>query len=230
MPNIPLLLGHRGAGANRAVPENTETSFDAALHLGCDGFEFDVRLNGLHQAVVCHPFEVDGVRVADSQEELSYLPQLREVLVRYAQRAFLDIELKVPGLETELLIALAEHIPQRGFVVSSFSPEVLEDLRVRCGNLPLGFICNHPGLLDRWRDLPTRFVVPHYPLLTRALVDQIHDFGRYCLVWTVNDRDSMLQYAEWGVDGIISDEVELLASTFRRANRGRSGAQNAVSA
>ena len=40
----PLLLGHRGAGAHKVIPENTPASFDQALADGCDGFEFDCEL------------------------------------------------------------------------------------------------------------------------------------------------------------------------------------------
>jgi glycerophosphoryl diester phosphodiesterase len=228
VPNLPLLLGHRGAGARRSVPENTEASFDAALRYGCDGFEFDVRLNGLGQAIICHDSKVDGMKVAESREELFFLPRLREVLARYGARAFLDIELKVPGVESELLLALAEHIPQHGFVVSSFFPNILQDLRARCSNLPLGYICDEAATLDQWRDLPIQFVIPHYSLSTRAFIDEVHSAGRSCLVWTVNDRNSMLRFAEWGVDGIISDEVELMVSTFRKSDRSRPGTKNAA--
>ena len=189
-----------------------------------------MRLNALRQAVVCHDSKVDGVKVADSQEELFYLPRLREVLARYAERVFLDIELKVPGLESELLLALGEHIPQRGCVVSSFLPGVLEDLRIRCSRVPLGFICDEAAMLDQWRRLPVQFVIPHFSLLTRRLVDEVHNAGLSCLIWTVNDSNSMLRYAEWGVDGIISDEVELMVATLRKPGPGRSGAKNIASA
>jgi glycerophosphoryl diester phosphodiesterase len=36
----PLLLGHRGARADKSVPENTVASFDLSLAYRCDGFLF----------------------------------------------------------------------------------------------------------------------------------------------------------------------------------------------
>jgi glycerophosphoryl diester phosphodiesterase len=33
-------------------------------------------------------------------------------------------------------------------------------------------------------------------------------------VWTVNDKEAMLRMANWGVDGIISDETERLVHTL----------------
>ena len=94
----PLLLGHRGARATRTVPENTLESFDLALAHGCDGFEFDVRLTADGRAVICHDATIEGCDVAQAGvTDLKHLPQLESVLVRYAQHAFLDIEIKEIG-------------------------------------------------------------------------------------------------------------------------------------
>jgi len=60
MPIRPLLLGHRGARAEKSIPENTLASFDCALAQGCDGFEFDVRLSADGQPVICHDTRVHG--------------------------------------------------------------------------------------------------------------------------------------------------------------------------
>ena len=38
--------------------------------------------------------------------------------------------------------------------------------------------------------------------------------GKKIIVWTVNDAAAMQQFAEWGVDGIISDETKLLVQTL----------------
>jgi glycerophosphoryl diester phosphodiesterase len=46
------------------------------------------------------------------------------------------------------------------------------------------------------------------------LVKEAHSAGRKLFTWTVNDRKEMLRLADWGVDGIISDDTELLAQTF----------------
>lgn len=215
MSALPLCLGHRGARSCASVAENTIASFDLALEHGCDGFEFDVRLTGCGRVVVCHDAEVDGIAVSKAGcDQLQQLPELGSVLTRYADRAFLDIELKVPALESQVLVVLKEHAPQRGYVVSSFLPEVLAALRVRSGSVVLGLICDKRKQLERWQDLPVQYVIPHYSLITPELVDEVHEAGRMLLAWTVNDKASMLRLHGWGVDGIISDETELLVSTL----------------
>jgi len=59
-------------------------------------------------------------------------------------------------------------------------------------------------------------VIPHHSLVTRDLVQEVHRVGKKLLTWTVNDPTAMLRFAEWRVDGIISDETELLVQTLRR--------------
>jgi glycerophosphoryl diester phosphodiesterase len=114
----PLLLGHRGARSQKSVPENTLDSFDLALAHGCDGFEFDVRLSVDRHPVICHDDNIRGLEVAQtSAQRLSQLTLL-DVLKRYQASAFLDIELKVSGLEIIALEALRAHPPARGFFIS----------------------------------------------------------------------------------------------------------------
>src|SRR5579863_7420479 len=160
----PLLLGHRGARADKSVPENTPASFDLALAAGCDGFEFDVRLTADGQAVICHDAEICGMEVAQSSAQQLPVSLLRDILIRYQRSAFLDIELKVPGLETITADLLREFTPARGFVVSSFLPEVLQTIHGLDATLPLGLICETRVQLSRWRELPVEFVIPHFAL------------------------------------------------------------------
>lgn len=216
MPLLPFLLGHRGARASASVAENTLPSFALALKHGCDGFEFDVRLTGCGRALICHEPKVKGITIAKATStQLLDFPVLQDVLVQFGQEAFLDIEVKVTGLGSQVVMALREHPPQRGYVVSSFLPDVLIELSVRSGSIPLGLICEDQKQLRRWRDLPLQYVIPEYSLITEDLVQQVHKARRMIFAWTVNDKRTMLRLAEWGVDGIISDKTELLVKTLR---------------
>ena len=205
MVNLPLLLGHRGSGVTRSVPENTFASFDLALEHGSDGFEFDVRLTRTGCGVVCHDPKVGRLLIERATyHQLSKLPRLEEVLMRYGQRVFLDIELKVNGLEPVTLAALRERPPARDFVVSSFLPGVLMEMQARSNHVPLGLICQTRSQLLRWRDLPVDYVIAHYSLIKPALVENLHASGKKIIAWTVNRISSMERFAQWKVDGIIS--------------------------
>src|SRR5579864_1881390 len=210
----PLLLGHRGARAQKSIPENTLASFDQALADGCDGFEFDVRLTADGRPVVCHEPQVGEVEIAQGRvEQLAVLPQLQQVLARYQQSAFLDIELKVSGLEKITGALLQEYAPARGFVVSSFLPEVLKAINAENSGIPLGLICETKAQLRPWSRLPVEYVIPHYKLVDEALIRRVQDGGKKILVWTVNSSALIGRFAKYGVDGIISDNTSLLCRT-----------------
>lgn len=220
MSNRPLLLGHRGARATRSIRENTFASFDLAIKHGCDGFEFDVRRTKDGAAVLCHDPHVRNIAVAEAVREcLSDLPLLEEVFQRYAFSAFLDIELKVPTLEAEVTALVPRYAPQRGFVISSFLPEILLELRAQNPSTPLGLIADRPAELSRWRELPVQYLMAHHRLTTPKLIEDVHAGGRKLFVWTVNDKNAMHQFAAWEADGIISDDTELLVQTLRESSQ-----------
>ena len=213
----PLLLGHRGARAVPTIAENTLESFDRALADGCDGFEFDVRLTADGVAVVCHDRRYQGLAVAGVPAgQLGKLPHLEQVLSRYHDRAFLDVELKVGGLEKVTLELLGRYRPQRGFVVSSFLPEVLLALRQQSASVPLGLICETRAELLRWKELPVEFVIAHQMLAQASRLRELKRAGKRILVWTVNNPAYMVRFRDLGVDGIISDETALLCRAIGR--------------
>lgn len=217
MSDLPLLLGHRGARASTFIPENTLASFDLALKHGCHGIEFDVRLAGCGRLVVCHDPTVDGINISEAAaDQLTHLTLLEDVLRSYNQRAFLDIELKVPGMESKILGLLREYRMEEGYVVSSFLSEVVMELKTRSPKIEAGIICDKPGQLAGWRETNADYVIPHHSLVTLKLTKEVHSGGQKLLTWTVNDRKTMLRLADWGVDGIISDNTELLVETFAR--------------
>jgi glycerophosphoryl diester phosphodiesterase len=211
----PLLLGHRGARASRQIPENTLASFELCLQHGCDGFEFDVRLSADGQAVICHDATVGGMKIENTAAKSLPLPTLEEVLRQFAQRAFLDIELKVARLSLQTLAELRKYPPQKGYVVSSFLPDALTAIHDLDPAIPLGFLCETRGQLRGWRGMPAEWVIPQFKLTDRELVEMVHAAGKRIMVWTVNRDDRMREFAASGVDAVISDETELLVRSLR---------------
>jgi glycerophosphoryl diester phosphodiesterase len=227
----PLLLGHRGARPIRrlGVPvqrlpaENTLAAFNYAMANGCDGFELDVRYTLDRRHVLCHDPEHEGKHIAEHEyagldRRRGYnLPCLEEVLSRFAAKAYLDIELKVAGNEEAVVSALRVNPPQSGYVVSSFLPEVLLKLHELDPSLSLGYICKNAEAARHWSELPICTFVPHHSLLSRRLVDEVHARELQLLTWTVNRKRDLLRLAEWGVDGLISDDPKLLSELFPTA-------------
>lgn len=213
----PLLLGHRGA--RHYAPENTLAAFDLALDHGCDGFEFDVRMSADQYPIIVHDPRLHDVVIADfAAEKLfalhSTIPDMPQVLERYASKAFLNIELKVVGLETRIAELLETYPPARGLLISSFLPEAVRAMNAVAPGIPLGYICRRKDLLKHWRGLPITHAVLHYSLVNAALINQLRTEEKKVFVWTVNEREDMLAMADFGVDGIISDDTRLLCDVL----------------
>lgn len=207
----PLLLGHRGARALRHIPENTLESFELCLQHGSDGFEFDVRRSADGQAVICHDAVTRGMTIAKASAAALGLPSLDEVLSSFGRRAFLDIELKVAGLEQQTIRLLREYSSSNEYVVSSFNPAVLTALHGFDSTIPLGFICDRDDDLDQWRELPVAWVIPRIQLANAVLVKRVQASGKKIMVWTVNGPVQLRRLAALGVDAIVSDDTELAA-------------------
>jgi glycerophosphoryl diester phosphodiesterase len=213
----PLLLGHRGSRWLRSIPENTVRAFDLALQHGCDGFEFDVRCTRDGRPIICHDPRWQGNLIAESDRAaLRHLVPLEAVLSRYGKRAFLDIEIKVTGIEEAVLRVLSQLPPECVFVISSFLPGVLMDIRERDDSIPLGIIFERR--VPRWQGLPVDYLMAQKSLVTRRLIDDAHEAGKKLFAWTVNDKKAMLRLARWGVDGIISDKTKVLVAALREAH------------
>lgn len=230
MPRSLLLLGHRGA--RDYAPENTVAAFDLALAQGADGFEFDVRSTRDLHSVICHDpkfhrlvirrSSLKQIRAACSSPKQIPL-SLHGVLDRYSRSAFLNIEVKVRGIEELVVDEVRRSQPKRYFI-SSFLPGVVRRLHRLDPSLVLGALAQTTWQLRRWRRLPVQYVVPHYTLLSRRLVLKLHHAGKIVVTWTVNEPRKMLRAAALGVDGIISDDPKLLAHTLgeRLPERGKS--------
>jgi len=149
--------------------------------------------------------------IAKTSASALALPTLGEVLSSFSGRAFLDIELKVAGLEHQTIGLLREYSSSNEYVVSSFKPEVLTALHWFDPTIPSGFICDRDDDLDQWRELPVAWVIPRIQLVKPALVERVQASGKKIMVWTVNGPVQLRRLAELGVDAIVSDDTELAA-------------------
>ncbi|MGZ4844575.1 MAG: glycerophosphodiester phosphodiesterase, partial [Candidatus Angelobacter sp.] len=173
MPAKLLLLGHRGA--RLYAPENTIAAFDLSLDHGVDGFEFDVRCTRGRRSIVCHDPRLNRLVVrkhtfrqlqASCASANECAPSLEDVLDRYARSAFLNIEVKVRGMEPLVARAVKRVRPRRGYFISSFLPSVVRTLHALDSSLVLGALAQTRWQLRRWNKLPATYVVPHYRLLS----------------------------------------------------------------
>jgi glycerophosphoryl diester phosphodiesterase len=52
------------------------------------------------------------------------------------------------------------------------------------------------------------------PLVTPAMLRAVHSRGRVVHVWTVNERPEMERLIDMGVDGIVTDAIDVLSEVM----------------
>ena len=222
-------VGHKGA--DLIAPGNTLASFDAALEAGVDMIEFDVLPEhpppkGAPDSAGSGPLRL--VHDFKHLRETPGAPTLEAGLKHFAQEAFagveLDVDLKLPGYEREVVGALRAHGLLDRCLISSQYIESIDLIRselapeVRLGWSVPKFkrdyskhpILRYPFLpyaLDYRRRLPGRAaaglrarrfdaLMCHNRLITPRLVRTIHEAGGELFAWTVDEPAEIARLEE----------------------------------
>ena len=216
-----LILAHRGYHA--AVSENTLAAFEAAVALGVDGIETDVRISRDGLPVLIHNrVTSSGQAVADStrseieQAEGHAVPTLDQILERFPGMLW-NIEIKTTQALPSVIGILAQYQASHRILVTSFRHDVVADcassLKLDCGLL----VAHRPRTLDSLLADPRHARINHivwdYNIVDAALLKQAAAAGFYNFVYgpvTTAEHDYC---RELGVDGVITDYPERLSGS-----------------
>ena len=228
MPGVPALrrIGHKGA--DHIAPGNTAASFDAAIAAGVDMIEFDVLPDDSGRLVLAHDRDhLDGaLTLEDGLAHLAATP------------VELDVDLKLPGYEAQVVEALRKHGLVGRSLVSTQYMRSLVAIREVEPALRLGWsvprvrrdytrspLLAAPAyvLLARMRRrLPAAAqrhlaagrcdaVMVNQKLVTSRLVGAVGDAGGELYVWTVDDAQRIRTLEAMGVTGVITNDPRLFA-------------------
>jgi glycerophosphoryl diester phosphodiesterase len=210
-------IGHGGASA--LAPANTLASFDAALEVGIDMVEFDVR-QWRDELVLAHTL-LDARRGRNVR--------LHDALAHLSGRRFGDVELNVDvkhvGFEASLLQELRGAGLLERTLLSSQVPEVLERLRALEPRARTGISIGGrlPRMTHRWGNWRAQALaglaarrwdalMAQHRLVDRMLVEQVADRGCLLYAWTVNERAAIASLRGLGVHGITTADPRPFAS------------------
>jgi glycerophosphoryl diester phosphodiesterase len=221
-------VGHKGA--DLIAPGNTFESFEAALEMGVHMIEFDVLPATDGRLVLAH----------DPRDAAKRVPlTLEEGLDHFASDAYagveLDVDLKAPGYERDVVDALEERgLLGRSLISSTYMRsldavgEVTSDVRRGWSiprakrdwtRSPLGPAVY--ALLLLWRKvLPAQVacliragrieaVMSHFLLVSPQMVRAVHARGGEVYVWTVDEAKRIELLDSMGVDGVITNDPRL---------------------
>jgi glycerophosphoryl diester phosphodiesterase len=220
----PLIIAHRG-DSSRAL-ENSLEAFRLALTIPVDMIEFDIRMSRDKVLYVMHDRETG--RTAKSNidiersvsEEISGLrlkngeavPTLNDVLTLVDGKAGLNIEIKSKGAGA-LTAAYLAGSGYRGLVlISSFRKEEVVGARRVMPDVPVSGIFDTfiPAEISAYKAKGYNIICLNRKTVTGELVALCHQSGIAVYVWTVDDEKEIRKFISWKVDGLYSNNPEML--------------------
>jgi glycerophosphoryl diester phosphodiesterase len=222
----PLLISHAGCAGH--APENTLAGVAAALALGADAVEVDVRATADGVPVLLHDETVD--RTTDGHGPIDALslaqvrrlraggpghpeervPTLEEAGRLLAGRALLVAEVKQPGIEAAVVRAIEATVGLQGAQVWSFWPQVLASLARLRPDLPRVLLlpAGAPLPLDLAQELALWGLALRHETISPQMMAPAREAGLRLYAWTVDDAAAMARLLALGVDGIVTDYPE----------------------
>ncbi len=235
----PRWVAHRGAGklapentlaAFRLGASHGYRMYECDAKLSADGVVFL-----LHDATLERTTNGQGVAGERPWAQLSQLDAggwhsrafageplaTLEAVARHcqAQGHWLNIEIKpTPGTERATGRAVAEAAARlwagdtaRAPFLTSFQPEALKGAQETAPHLPRGLLLDtlREGWLDLAQTLDCVAIVCNHALWDVSTVAQARNAGLRTLAYTVNDEWAAQRLLDLGLDGIITDRVDL---------------------
>ncbi|WP_209326051.1 glycerophosphodiester phosphodiesterase family protein [Brevibacterium renqingii] len=244
----PEIIAHRG-GRWPDMSENTLDAFRAAAAMGVRWMETDVHVSADGVLFAAHDSDLQRIAGrADSIVELT-AAELDDVeLIAGGRLPRLETLLgELPGVEWNIDVKAAHSIgPMIRFVhnhdaaarirLASFDTATLRRLRAALPGVRTSTGRAETALfaLGRLPGLPAHGAAPlapevdalqvperfkGLPVVTADFVDRAHRSGLLVHVWTVNEAESMRSLLELGVDGIVTDRVEMGLEVLARTRR-----------
>lgn len=224
--------------------ENTLTAFRNAVALGYTHVETDVHLTKDGRLIAFHDDRLDRVTDrmglirdltwseirAASLGGRERIPLLTEVL-EALPGIHLNIDLKAPGTARPLWNLIEAHGLHETLCVGSFSQRSISEFRhlargrvaTAAGQIGTALMALGPGILSRVLHTPADvFQIPtsalvrghHVTLVTRKLIEIAHRHRKQVHVWTIDDAEEMHRLLDLGVDGLVSDQIDVLKAVL----------------
>lgn len=225
------IIAHRGFSG--AAPENTLVAFQKAIDSKADYFELDIHKTKDDSLVVIHDSSVDRTSSNDKQGEISdmnyrdvmtvnvgyrtkfgdqyeneKIPTLRQALETAKGKIKVCIEIKVYGVEQEVLEIVNDLEMHDDVIIFSFYYPVLAKIRQLDKRIPMLYLISSADktTVDYAKVIDSMAIgVGGNTTVTKEYLAFAHEHGIEVWKWTVDDEDEMQQLIDIGLDGLITN-------------------------
>ena len=234
-----LFCAHRGVSA--LMPENTLPSFAAALALGADEIEFDVRLTKDGKMVVSHDGTLERISNGEGKVAEHTLDELlklniglkhgwevpfytpEDVFALLANKIVFNIHIKEHGEDgvlVKMLAELAEKYNCADNIYIAASPEQLEWAQKIAPHIRRCAI-QLPRDTMRIRDIALTYGCSRVQfwlgMFDEALINQLHEDGILCNLYFADTEEDIEKYYGMGIDNLLTNRMDIAAAWRKKA-------------
>jgi glycerophosphoryl diester phosphodiesterase len=246
---LPIPFAHRGGAA--VGDENSMAAFDRAVAAGYTYLETDVHATRDGVSVVFHDETLDRMLARPGRvEDLTWgdlaavrtagavvVPRLADVLDAYPEARF-NIDLKSDAAVEPTLEVLRRAGARDRVLLASFDDRRIQGVRRLCGPRQATSMGQREVAAVRIGSLHGRGLAGFRPgvaaaqvpvwfgrvrLVDARFVRHAHHLGLQVHVWTVDDPAEMQELLDLGVDGIMTDRIEVLRDVLIARGRWPAG-------
>jgi glycerophosphoryl diester phosphodiesterase len=234
-----LVFAHRGASS--IEPENTLKAFKKAIELKADFIELDVHESKDGEIVITHDEDLNRITgqngfikdftLAELKTfdfgEGEKIPTLQEVIELIKGKISLNCEVKVENISRKIVDIFHTYNYLDSVIVSSFLHEELLKFHERESELKIASL--EPTQYERNYNWDTKkkmlqfcidnnfyAINPFYPIVDQQFVDFAHNHNIKVFPWTVDLKPSIRKLIKFGVDGIITNDVNKIQSILNQ--------------
>jgi len=226
-----LIIAHRGA--SNIAPENTLLAFRKAIELKADFIEFDVLRSSDGELVISHDENIsrltgkNGLVKEMTLKELKELdfgegekiPTLNELIETTEGHINLNCEIKVEGIVKKTIELFRKNNIINSTIVSSFMHDELLKFQLEEPNLKLASLEPTLGtknldwnikkkMIDYCINYNLYAINPIVMMVDQQFINYAHENDIKVFPWTVDTKISIKKLIKFGVDGIITNDIE----------------------
>lgn len=231
----PITVSHRGVDNANGVQNSITALKKTSQDTHPDYIEMDIQETKDQQFVVYHDFNLKSLTDVKKKPYELNLKELTEITVHEngmeekiasfddylaeanRQNQKLMIEIKPtkndsPEMIDNFLAKYKANILENGHIIQSLSFDIVEEIKKKEPKIVVGYIM--PFSVAGPPEGEMDFFTLEYTTLNSNFINTANAEGKDVYAWTPNDEETMTRMMFYGIDGIITDQMDMLNSTL----------------